>query len=552
MLNWLFSRSIQFKFFLSTVLFVSAVLLVLMLNVLQVLNPFLTDHTRQDMQDRTHILAMALMEGPAAHKQDNLQELLQDVVKMHGYCYLTVQDTGGKLLASAGNITAGNPANSDLSLDSDRNGCFDGAIPLIHDGRPFGMLHYGADIGFVEVLKATLRGHLVAVSLLWLILGSSMYFFLVRRLVRPLQAITRASESMAHGNLNATMPGDLPQDELGKLATSFNNMAAALRDRIESQQSYAHALYAEQSQLNALFSILPVGVMFVDPARNVQFLNQECRRLWGVSENEDFIGLADSTLMDHARHLLDQPDAFRQHLEASLKEYGISHSFDTHLRSGHIIRSRSCVVPDASGNRYIGRIWLFEDVSAEHARFHEAQALADRDPLTSLYNRRRFDEDTERLFAQAHRNNRRLSLLYFDLDDFKRVNDTHGHAAGDKVLKGIAQLLSLQSRRNEELYRLSGDEFAILVADAEQHQVEALARRVVATVAQLQFSFDGMEVHISCSMGIATCSPKSIQESAADLIQQADIAMYEAKQMGKNRWHFYDPGRPLDLDNDSR
>ena len=552
MLNWLNSRPLQIKFFFCTVLLVSAVLLMLMLSILQVLNPFLSDHTRQDMQDRTHILAMALMEGPAAHKQENLQELLQDVAKMHGYCYLTVHNTEGKLLASAGNVAAISATISDLSPDSDQNGCFDGAIPLIHDGKPFGTLHYGADISFVGALKATLREHLVTVSLVWLILGSSMYFFLVRRLVKPLQAITRASESMAHGNLNATMPKDLPQDELGKLASSFNRMAAALRDRIESQQNYAHALYAEQAQLNALVSIMPVGIMFVDPSRNVQFLNMECRHLWGLSESEDFIGQADATLMAHARHLLEQPDAFLQHLEISLKEYGISHFFDTPLHSGRIIRSRSCVVPDASGNRYIGRIWLFEDATAEHARLHEAQALADRDPLTSLYNRRRFDEDAERLFAQAQRNNRRLSLLYFDLDDFKRVNDVHGHAAGYKVLKGIAQLLSLQSRRNEELYRLSGDEFAILVADAEQHQVEALARRVVATVEKLQFSFDGMEVHVTCSMGIAACSPKSLQESAADLIQQADIAMYEAKQLGKNRWHFFDPGQPLDLDKDSR
>jgi len=552
MLNWLFSRPLQIKFFFSTVLFVSAVLLVLILNVLRELDPFLSDHIRQDMQDRTHVLAMALMEGPAAHKQENLQQLLQDVAKMHGYCYLTVKNNEGKLLASADNAASKNAAISDPALDSDQNGCFDGSIPLIHDGRPFGVLHYGADISFAQELKADLRDRLVVLALLWLVIGATMYFLLVRRLVKPLQEITRASESMAHGNLNATMPKGLPQDELGKLANTLGNMAAALRDRIESQQSYASALYAEQAQLNALVSIMPVGVMFVDPSRNVQFLNLECRHLWGISESEDFIGQSDSILMAHARHLLEQPDTFLQHLETSLKEYGISHSFDTPLRSGRILRSRSCVVPDASGNRYIGRIWLFEDVTAEHARLHEAQALADRDPLTTLYNRRRFDEDVERMFAQAQRNSRRLSLLYFDLDDFKRVNDVHGHAAGDKVLKGIAQLLTLQSRRNEELYRLSGDEFAILVADAEQHQVEALAGRVVATVEKLQFSFDGMEVHVSCSMGIAACSPKSIQDSAADLMEQADIAMYEAKHLGKNRWYVYDPVQPLDLDKNSR
>lgn len=552
MLNWLFSRPLQIKFFLGTVLFVSAVLLVLMLSVLQVLNPFLSDYIRQDMQDRTHILAMTLMEGPAAHDQRNLRQLLQHVSEMHGYCYLTVQNTDGKLLATVGSAGPRSAAISSLTLDSDQSACFDGSIPLIHDGLPFGTLHYGVDISFVEVLKANLRNKLVVLSLLWLVIGATMYFFLVRRLVKPLQAITRASESMAHGNLNAAMPKELPQDELGKLATSLSNMAAALRERIETQQDYAHALYAEQAQLNALVSIMPVGIMFVDPSRRVQFLNLECRRLWGISDSEDFIGQLDSGLIGHARHLLEQPDAFLQHVETSLKEYGISHSFDTPLKGGRIVRSRSCVVPDSSGNRYIGRIWLFEDVTEEHARLHEAQAQANRDALTALYNRRRFDEDLERLFAQAQRNSRRLSLLYFDLDDFKRINEEHGHAAGDRVLKGVAQLLSLQSRRNEELYRLDGDEFAILVADAEQHQVEALARRVITTVEKLQFSFDGLEVHVCCSMGIATCSPKSVQDSAADLMEQADIALYQAKYFGKNRWRVYDPDQPLDLDKNSR
>ena len=79
MLNWLFSRPLQIKFFFSTILLVSAVLLVLMLNVLQVLNPFLSHHIEQDMQERTHILAMTLMDGPAAHNQEDLQQLLQDV-----------------------------------------------------------------------------------------------------------------------------------------------------------------------------------------------------------------------------------------------------------------------------------------------------------------------------------------------------------------------------------------------------------------------------------------------------------------------------------------
>jgi diguanylate cyclase (GGDEF)-like protein len=552
MFKWLLARPLQIKFFICTILLVSAGLLALMLSVMQVLNIFLTQHIVDDMQQRTHILAMTLMVGPAANNPDDLRELLDDVSKMHGYCYLSVQDTGGKMLAAAGNNASRLTPVSDMDLDKDRNGCFGGSITLIHDGSPFGTLNYGADIGIVQELKNNLSSKLIIVSMLWLVIGASMYFFLVRRLVKPLQTITRASESMAHGNLNATMPKELPQDELGKLATSFCNMATALRERVESQQNYAHALYAEQARLNALVSILPVGVMFVDPARQVQYINLECRRLWGLPEGEDYIGQHDADLIAHARNMLEQPDAFVRQVEEAIKEYGISIPFDTPLRKGKVIRSRSCAVPDATGERFIGRIWMFEDVTEEHTRLHEAQARAERDALTGLYNRRRFEEDLGRMFAQAQRDKRRLTLLYFDLDDFKNINDNYGHPSGDKVLKAVAQTLTSQSRRNESLYRLGGDEFAILIADADQHQIETLAQRVLSSVEQLLFHFGEVEAQIRCSIGLAAYSPEDHPQSAMELMQQADIAMYQAKHSGKNRWHVFDPAHPLDSDKDSR
>lgn len=542
MFNWLLSRPLQIKFFVSTVVFVSIAAMVLMLNVVQVVNQFLTHHIEQDMQQRTHILAMTLMVGPAAHDPKDLNRLLHDVMEMHGYCYLSVQDAKDRILASVG----------DADLQNPRPGCFAGAIPLIHDGARFGMLHYGVDTDFIDALKLELRDKLLLIAAAVLLFGAILYFLLVRRLVKPLQEITRASESMAHGNLNAAMPAALPQDELGKLASSFSNMATALRDRVQSQQRYTHNLYAEQARLNALISILPVGVMFIDPKHRVQYINLECRRLWGLPETEDYIGRLDSELTTLVRDLLDQPDLFGQQVEAALKEYGISPPFDTRLRTGHIIRSRSCVVPDAAGERYIGRVWMFEDVSSEHSRLFEAQARAERDALTGLYNRRRFEEDLEHRFAQAQRDDRRLTLLYFDLDDFKAVNDSHGHHCGDKVLKAVAQALLLQARRNEVLYRMGGDEFAIMVADAELHQVEALAKRVVATVDRLRLDMEGSAVHVSCSMGIAVRSPAARLETSTELVQQADIAMYRAKHSGKNRWHVFDPAHPLDLGKDSR
>lgn len=548
MLNWLLSRPLQIKFFVSTVLLVSAALLLILLSIFQVLNQFLTHHLGDDMRQRTHILAMTLMVGPAAHNPVELRQLLHEVTEMHGYCYLSVQDSTGQLLAASGKF----PSPGTAPADDMHNACFNGSIPLIHDGKPFGTLYYGADTGFIGVLELGLRNKLLLVAALWFAIGTAVYYFLVRRLVKPLQEITRASVQMAHGNLNTAMPRNLPQDELGKLALSFSNMATALRERVESQQSYAHDLYVEQARLNALVSILPVGILFADTARQVQYVNHECRRLWGLSESEDFIGQRDTDLMDKAGNAAVHPKALRQYLDSAHKEYGISPYFDTPLHNGRIIRSRSCIVPDFAGDRYIGRIWMFEDVTEEVARLHEAHALAERDALTGLYHRHRFEEDLQRSFAQAQRSDHCFALLYFDLDDLKIINDAHGHAFGDKVLKGIAQALMLQSRRNESLYRMGGDEFAILIAESGQHQIETLARRVITTVEILQFSYGELRICLSCSMGIAVCSQGKCPEEPLELLRQAEIAMYRAKQSGKHRWHVYDSAHSLDLGGDSR
>lgn len=140
MLKWLLSRPLQIKFFLSTALLIGAGLLVLMLSMLQVLNQFLLHHIRQDMEQSTHILAMALMRGPAAHDPRDLRRFLSDVAATHGYCFLSVQDDRGRVLASSGDVSVAHPALSLAALADDRNRCIGGTIPLFHEGRPFGML----------------------------------------------------------------------------------------------------------------------------------------------------------------------------------------------------------------------------------------------------------------------------------------------------------------------------------------------------------------------------------------------------------------------------
>jgi diguanylate cyclase (GGDEF)-like protein len=186
---------------------------------------------------------------------------------------------------------------------------------------------------------------------------------------------------------------------------------------------------------------------------------------------------------------------------------------------------------------YIGHLWIFEDVTHERQTAEQLLYLAERDSLTGLYNRHRFEQELERMLADSVRHGHASALLYFDLDEFKAINDHFGHKAGDTLLIRVAGEISGLTRRDEMLFRLGGDEFAVLMPNADAQQAQALAERIVRAIAQIPFRFDGQILHISSSLGIALYPSQAADQE--QLVVRADAAMYQAKQAGKNTWRLY-------------
>jgi diguanylate cyclase (GGDEF)-like protein/hemerythrin-like metal-binding protein len=196
--------------------------------------------------------------------------------------------------------------------------------------------------------------------------------------------------------------------------------------------------------------------------------------------------------------------------------------------------SNTVIAPESE--HYIGRFWLFEDATEEKKLLQLAEQRGEQDSLTLLFNRQRYDKDLLRAIAQAERDGSRIALLIFDLDDFKPVNDLYGHAAGDIVLKQVAQTLAVQMRRNEVLYRIGGDEFALLLVNASDEEVTILAERIVQSVHSLSFNFNGATAKVGCSLGIARYPHDA--RTLPTLMQLADHAMYVAKNNGKGQFVF--------------
>lgn len=154
------------------------------------------------------------------------------------------------------------------------------------------------------------------------------------------------------------------------------------------------------------------------------------------------------------------------------------------------------------------------------------------DGLTQIHNRRYFEEFAERELARARRHQRPLSLLLFDIDHFKNVNDTFGHLAGDAALRGLAERLSGRVRREELFARLHGDEFAVVLPETGPVEALRFAEMLRDRVAEAPFSYNTRRLPVTISVGVGTVSAGT--ETLAGLMAAADAALYRAKHAGRN------------------
>ena len=304
--------------------------------------------------------------------------------------------------------------------------------------------------------------------------------------------------------------------------------AQALRERYLTRSN------DERQRLSALLNVIRLGILFMDRDHRVLYYNHATLHIWGFAPDENLIGVRDVVIQSRVAALLEQPEAYFEHVEDVLHKRGVSEPYEIRMRDGRIVTDVSAVVEAAQGRRWIGRVWIYEDVTEQHQVAQRMAELAERDPLTNLFNRRRFHEELDRLLADAERRAVEVGLVAIDLDGFKPINDKFGHQAGDEVLIGLAHDVGGVIRRNEMFFRLGGDEFAILVADTRETELCELARRLLDVINARRFEFAGEKVGVTASLGLATFPCHA--NCAERLIAAADEAMYSSKNRGRNRW----------------
>ncbi|MGC4087023.1 MAG: diguanylate cyclase [Polyangiaceae bacterium] len=184
---------------------------------------------------------------------------------------------------------------------------------------------------------------------------------------------------------------------------------------------------------------------------------------------------------------------------------------------------------------HVNHVYVLRDLS-ERLRLEELAWLATHDPLTGLVNRRRFEEELSARLAESERYGTGGALLALDLDEFKPVNDTHGHAAGDLVLRAVAELLKSVTRSTDLAARIGGDEFAVLLNHTNAFGAETCARKLVERISEHVINYEGKSLRVGASVGVALLPEDGSTQQ--QLFAAADRALYMSKQAGRRRVSF--------------
>lgn len=294
----------------------------------------------------------------------------------------------------------------------------------------------------------------------------------------------------------------------------------------------------EQARMVALLGAMRLGILFETSDGKVAYYNPAFMHIWMIAPSKNLTGMDANEVLTHSGNVLAQPDHFSRHILSVQGTHEISETLEVNLADGRVVTQLCYPVRDNEG-RPLGHLWIYEDVTRERQTAEQLLYLAERDPLTGLYNRRRFEEELSRALSSAARRKSNGALLFFDLDEFKYINDTYGHRAGDAMLIKVGHEASALIRNSEFLSRLGGDEFAILMPDATQAEAERLAERIIRAIYQIPFRFEGRNLRLTTSVGIAMYPLHATEQD--ELIAHADAAMYQAKEAGKNVWRLYRP-----------
>ena len=338
-----------------------------------------------------------------------------------------------------------------------------------------------------------------------------------------------AIRAMEHGVQDYLIKGQIEPHELMR----------ALRNSV-ARKILEENLFNEKNRAQITLDSIGDAVICTDEAGNITFLNPTAERMTGWAMKE----AAGKPLTECFRILDALTGKTASNPTTNVIEYGRT----THLpvnciltrRDGHQIFIEDSVAPiRGSDGQAAGSVLVFRDVTVARALVEQVAHLAEHDHLTGLPNRLLLNDRLNQAIAMASRNKNLMAILFLDLDNFKHINDSLGHPAGDKLLQSVAGRLLRCVRAPDTVSRQGGDEFVLLLHNLRHAEDPATTARRILNALKEAHSIEGHDLHVTASIGISVFPEDGMD--AETLLKNADTAMYQAKESGRQNFRFFKP-----------
>lgn len=341
--------------------------------------------------------------------------------------------------------------------------------------------------------------------------------------------------------INKIGGGDFDEHDLDLLTLLASQIATAIDNNslIEQLEQANQNLCAEKEKAQVTLSSIGDAVITTDIEGRIDYLNPVAERLFDTTMK----AATQKHLSDLGTLVFEENrQPAKDLVEYCLSEGRLPRQFSTLILTQHdgkniYIEPSAASIRDHEG-RTSGIVFIFHDVSQTHELTQQLSHQATHDVLTGLFNRRDFEIKVKQAIRDAEMTDTVHSLIYMDLDQFKVINDTCGHVAGDELLKQYASKLSDLVRHGDTLARIGGDEFGLLLADCPSEQALLVAHKIQDMTNQFRFPWEDKTFGMGISIGMIGINRRS--SSVIDVISRVDAACYMAKEAGRSRIYVHD------------
>jgi diguanylate cyclase (GGDEF)-like protein/PAS domain S-box-containing protein len=302
--------------------------------------------------------------------------------------------------------------------------------------------------------------------------------------------------------------------------------------RAQERRKMAEAILFKNILLTKQQEASVEGLLTLDSNDKIISVNQRFMDIWGVDKNELNEGPFTDTLVEKVIN----PARFVQSIEALSNEIGLTGIKEVELKDGRVFEYYCSALLSDEG-RYFGRFWSFRNITERKESDQLIWNRANLDFLTGLPNRYMLFDRLSTQLELAKRSNKKVALLFLDLDKFKEINDSLGHDFGDKVIQETARRLKAVVRNTDIVSRLGGDEFTVVISDLSQaYIIGRIVDQILESISK-PYVFQSNSASISTSIGIAIFPDDAA--NADTLLKNADQAMYAAKEKGRNGYQYF-------------